>query len=67
MIVPDVEDTYMKMAEKYSFNFMDYNRAMDLLERAERVGKLNELMEKGEKFDWKGIPEFKSKLSSQNK
>lgn len=36
---------------------------MDILERADRAGKLDELIEKGKKFDWTGIPEFKSRYS----
>ncbi len=30
----DVEDSYFNMAEKYNFNYNDYNKAMDVLERA---------------------------------
>jgi hypothetical protein len=48
------------MADKYNFNYLDYHKSMDVLERAHRVGKLKELMEKGDTFDWEGIPPYKS-------
>lgn len=38
------DEIFRGMAEKYSFNYYDYQRAMDVLERAERVGRLEELM-----------------------
>ena len=44
------------MQNKYNVNFILYNSAMDILERAYRVGKLEELLEKRNQFDWKGIP-----------
>jgi len=37
---------------------------MDIFERAYRVGRLDELVEKGENFDWSGVPEFTSKYSN---
>lgn len=37
---------------------------MDTFERAYRVGRLDELVEKGEKFDWTGVPEYTSKYSN---
>lgn len=36
---------------------------MDILERADRVNKLEELMTKRNQFNWTGIPEFKSKFT----
>jgi hypothetical protein len=36
---------------------------MDILERAERVNKLEELIAKREQFNWTGIPEFRSKYT----
>jgi hypothetical protein len=31
---------------------------MDIFERAAKVGRLEELMEKREEFDWSGVPEL---------
>ena len=36
---------------------------MDILERAYRVNKMEELLDLGQEFDWSNIPEFKSKYS----
>jgi len=49
---------FRETAHKYNFRVEDFQRAMDYFERAHRVGKLNELMEKGGQFDWEGIPEL---------
>ena len=55
------------MAKKYSYNDMDNTKAMDILERARRVGRLGELMEKGHTFDWTGVPQYKSNLQKDSK
>jgi hypothetical protein len=36
-MMPEVERTYKEMADKYNFNYYDYNESMDILERARRV------------------------------
>lgn len=56
----------MRVSDKYSFNYYDYNRCMDVFERAERVGRLDELLSERSNFDWTGIPEYKSKLTQKN-
>lgn len=43
----DVENTFANMAEKYQFGFKDYNRAMDIMERAYRANRFQEFIEKG--------------------
>ena len=53
----------MKMSDKYSFNYYDYIKCMDVFERAERVGRLDELLQERSNFDWAGVPEFRSKLT----
>ena len=39
----DIDDFYHEMAQKYNFGFKEYNYAMDLIERADKFGKLHEL------------------------
>ena len=41
----DVEKSFKIMAEKYNFGYLQYNQAMDIMERANRVGKLEQLLE----------------------
>ena len=41
----DVESTFLDISEKYNFNYNDYNKAMDILERANKVGKFEELFD----------------------
>ena len=41
--------------------FRFINRAIDVFERAHRVGRLDELVRDPKNFVWSGIPEFKSK------
>jgi len=53
----DVDEVFEQNMEKYNFNYEDYSRVMIILERAFNVGKLKELFEKREKFDWTGVPE----------
>ena len=60
----ELEDKFRTVASKYNFGYRQYNEVMDLLERANRVGKLEELMTKRSKFCWEGIPEFKSKYTT---
>lgn len=36
---------------------------MDIFERAQKVGRLEELMDKGGEFDWTGVPKFESKIT----
>ncbi|KAL4486030.1 hypothetical protein ABPG72_003964 [Tetrahymena utriculariae] len=62
----DVEQSYIRMSDKYSFNYYDFNRCMDVLERAERVGRLDELLQERSNFDWTGVPEFRSKFTQKN-
>jgi len=52
----DIDDAFRETAEKYNFNFDDYNKAMDILDRANRAGRLEELLEKGPNFDWSTVP-----------
>lgn len=52
----DVEESFMRISDKYSFNYYDYNKCMDIFERAERAGRMDELLQERAKFDWTGIP-----------
>lgn len=36
---------------------------MDIFERAYNVGRLDELLEKGQEFDWSGVDELKQKYN----
>lgn len=62
----DVEDAFMRVSDKYAFNYYDYNKCMDVFERAEQVGRLDELLLERSKFDWTGVPQFQSKLTQKN-
>ena len=47
-----------EIQEKYDFGFQHYVTGTRIFERALEVNKLEELLEKREQFDWKGIPEL---------
>lgn len=51
----DVDDLFFQIAEKYNFGFEEYNYAMDMIEKADKYGKLQELLSKGPVFDWESI------------
>lgn len=53
----DVDNVFEQKREKYNFNFEDYTRVMRILERAYKVGRLEELLKIRSKFDWTGVPE----------
>ena len=57
----DIDETFQEIANKYNFSYADYNNVIDILERAERVGRLDELLEKRSKFDWADVPELVKK------
>ncbi|KAM3129053.1 hypothetical protein pb186bvf_018831 [Paramecium bursaria] len=59
----DIEKFFVDQSEKYNFGYHHYNKGMDILERAYRVNKMDELIELGQEFDWSNVPEFKSKYS----
>ena len=40
---------------KYNFGYDDFNWAMDIYEQAWRGGKLDELLEQREDFDWEQL------------
>lgn len=44
--------------EKYNFGFQDYIKGNKIFERALAVNRLEELLDKREKFDWTGVPEL---------
>ena len=50
----------MDIASKYNFSYDEYNKGMDIFERAQRVGRFDELIEKRAEFDWTDVPQFKS-------
>jgi len=52
----DWDNSFRGMADKYSFTFDDYNRAMNILDKASNAGKLDELLNKGKRFDWETVP-----------
>ena len=49
---------FYKMQEKYSFGFNDYMKANRIFERALAADRLEELFEKRDMFNWRGIPEL---------
>ena len=51
----DFHQTVREVSDKYHFEFDDYLKAMTLLESAYKAGKLDELYEVGQKFDWNTI------------
>lgn len=57
----DIDETFQTVAKKYNFSYEDYNSVIDILERAERAGRLDELLEKRSKFDWSGVPDLVKK------
>lgn len=57
--VKDIEQIFEDKTMKYNFNFEDFNRVMAIVERAFNVGKMKELFEKRNKFDWSQVPELK--------
>lgn len=61
----DVEKSFQEAVEKYNFNFDDYNKAMDIFERAHKVGKLDDLLDQGGKFDWNAIPGGKPSMETE--
>lgn len=54
----DLDRRQQSIIDKYSFGFEDFQRAMLVWDRAERVGRLEELMEKQNNFDWSTVPEL---------
>lgn len=62
----DVDDCFLDISSKYNFGFEEYQQAMDTLERAHRVGKLDDLVEEGEKFDWTEVPSLPKEESDTN-
>ena len=52
----DVEESFLQMSDKYSFNFYDYSKCMDILESAEKEGRLDELLQERNNFDWTKVP-----------
>jgi len=52
----DVHRSYNRISQKYNFSFNDYNNAMNILDKANNAGKLSELLDKGDKFDWNTVP-----------
>lgn len=44
-----------EMQSKYAFGFEDFNRYNYLFDRALAVDRLDELLEKRDKFDWTGV------------
>jgi len=59
----DEDRAFKRMSEKYSFTFDDYNRAMNILDKANSAGKLGELLNKGDCFDWDTVPGGKPSMS----
>jgi len=55
----DIENAFKDAVDKYNFNYDDYSQAMDIMERAHKVGKLDELLNTGKNFDWSTVPEGK--------
>ena len=53
----DVDKTFNDQRQKYNFNYEDFNRSMKIVERAFKVGRMEELMQVRAKFDWTGVPE----------
>lgn len=52
----DIDTRHILIADKYNFGFEDFRAAMRIWDRAERVGRLEELLTKRDEFDWTGIP-----------
>jgi hypothetical protein len=52
----DIEKSFQEAVDKYNFGFEDYNKAMDILEKAHKVNRLDELLDQGKKFDWSTVP-----------
>lgn len=69
-LIKQLEQSFFDIDEKYNFGMPEFNVAMDVLERAFNVGKLEELLEERENFDWKKViemEEFKQNKSEGNK
>ena len=50
-----IEDIYRELTIKYNLGYEDFNWAMDIYEHAWRSGKLDQLMEERDKFDWSKV------------
>jgi len=59
----DEDRAFKRMSEKYSFTFDDYNKAMNILDKANNAGKLGELLNKGDCFDWNTVPGGKPSMN----
>lgn len=52
-----IHEIFKEKTIKYNFGYEDFNWAMDIYEHAWRQGRLDDLMEQRDNFDWKSIEE----------
>lgn len=53
----DVDNVFEEKTQKYNFNYEDFNKAMNIYERAWMSGRFKEFLQKKEQFDWSTVPE----------